>query len=171
VYYLEYTEIPKVFFMPHYERRRQHVASLITAAQRTCGVASLLLKRNDEFSNGIQGHCCDNVILRHWLLLLKVSQKTSVCIVAAICSDDGLGSICCSRVPQKLFRSHCCVSIFQQWPQFLLLQCRVSTMTAGHAGCLLPRKYATDTWTEQCVLCSRWSVENTWYSGRKITES
>jgi hypothetical protein len=90
VYSLEYTEVPKVFLTPHHGRWRQQVSSLVTTVQRNCGLRSLLLERNNKGNIGIQGHCCEPTI-------------TSV---ATVCSKNGSAS-------------HCCNSVFQQWPRVI----------------------------------------------------
>jgi hypothetical protein len=104
VYCLKYTDIPKTFLSPQHGRWRQQVASLITTAQRNCGLQSLLLERNHKRNNGIQGHCCD-VMRGHCCEPTMISAP----IVATMC-------------PNNVFGFHCWNNVFQQSPRLLLLQ-------------------------------------------------
>lgn len=56
---------------------RHQFASLITT-QRNCELRSLLLESNNEGKNGIQGHCCNNVILGHCCEPKMIAFPTAV---------------------------------------------------------------------------------------------
>jgi hypothetical protein len=129
MYSLEYTEIPKVFFMPHHRQWCQHVN-----------------QRNHKGNSGIWEHCCNNVIQGQ--CCNSVIQQWPLFTVATMFSNNDLGSYCCNNVLQQSpwftlmqqcaptmtpfysvamcsnndLGSHCCNNVFQQWPQFTLLQ-------------------------------------------------
>jgi hypothetical protein len=134
VYSFEYTKIPNVFLTPHDGWWRHQIASLITTAQMSYGPISFLLERNNKFNNGtksnngIQDHCCDNVIRGHCEFII-----TSVPSVATVCSNSHHDSHCCNYVFQLTWFSlqqcsdndlgyHCCHNVLQQPNLFPLLQ-------------------------------------------------
>jgi hypothetical protein len=110
VYSLEYTEIPKVFFAPRHGRWRQQVASLITTAQRNCGLLSLLLERNTKDSSGIQGQCCDNMVRSQCC----DPTVTSV-IIVTVCPNNDLGLYYYVTMrSDSFFCFYCCNSVLRQ---------------------------------------------------------
>jgi hypothetical protein len=106
LYCLEYTEIPKVFFMPQYVRWRQQTASFITTAQITVDLYH-------SYSKGIA-----NVTMVYKVIVATMGTKANVdsqqwhrvtseqCVpaidsvptFATICSNNDLNYHCCNNV-------------------------------------------------------------------------
>jgi hypothetical protein len=139
-------------FTPQHGRWRQQVASLITAAQRNRERRSLLLERSNIFNNGIQGNCCNIVIRGHYC----EQTITSVPVIASVCF---ISDLC----------SHCCNSVLQQWPLFLLLKQyvatmasvsllhqRVPTVTLGRPGCVFCHSCTYVIAYRSCILGHSW---------------
>jgi hypothetical protein len=138
VYSSEYTEVPKVFFTP-----RAVTSAGCFVDRRLKGTVD----KNQSYSKGVT-----NATIIPKVIVASVPTMKSVPTVTTICLNNVLGSHCYKNALQQWSLFQCCnndfnpivVTVFQQLTWFPLLQQCVPTMAPCHAGCLVPRKNATD---------------------------